>query len=111
MDIIELLNKQNPDYAQGFVQTALRLYAEAITTGSPEAYFQKLSRLDYPGVEKDREAERKLATVFIDWHESTVLDFIGMQTGLVLSKELDIGLSEEEIDRRAELLWLQEMQN
>ena len=106
MEVIELLENSNPDYAKGFVQTALRFYAEAITTGSPNAYFNKLADLNYPGISRDKAEELKLATFFIDWHDRKVTDLISAQTGISLGENLN----EEQIDARAEQVWLQELE-
>jgi hypothetical protein len=107
MEYIEKLKNISPQAAERFIMTAIRFYAETIANGEPNTYFTKLSNLDYPNIDKDREEEHKLAMEFLNWNDNQV----ALNSTSMAGYESEDDQTPDQVDTMAKEGWEESMKS
>lgn len=106
MEHLDKLREIDPEGADAFVISALRLYATLRRSGQLAMVNEAkaLGSIEYPGADRDKENEAKTASAYLQWHDKRV-----SATALSLANGEE-GVSHSEIDAISERIWRKEME-
>jgi hypothetical protein len=107
MEHLNKLKEIDPEGAEAFVISALRLYAIFRRSGQLAMVNEAkaLASVEYPGSDRDKEKENKTARAYLQWHDDRVA---ANALSLANGGEEDNGQSE--IDALSEWIWKKEME-